>query len=102
MSNEIEHSKPNGYSNELFCWLMDLEPGTIIVIDDFVESKTRHYFDDVVRWYIHCYGDVVFSGDYSKLRKMKPFKDPHVTTLNDHKEELRAYYLNKNNYDNRN
>jgi hypothetical protein len=71
MSLEIEKSRENGYSNEVFRWLMDLEVGTVIVIDDFVDANTRHYFDDVVKWYIQVHRDVEFSGDYTKLRKIK-------------------------------
>ena len=73
-SKDIELSRENGYSNAVFNWLIDMEVGTEIEIGKFIPSNEMHYFLDVIKWYIEVHRDVEFSGDYSKLRKTKPFK----------------------------
>ena len=70
-SKDIEQLKEGGYSNAIFNWLIDMEIGTEIDIQKYIPSDQMHYFLAVVKWYIEAHNDVVFSGDYSKLRKTK-------------------------------
>jgi hypothetical protein len=71
-SRHLKEPERQKYVNEVYRFLMALEPGKKIELDKFCKAATRDLFIEVIKMYIEeqRWPDVEFTEDYQTVRKM--------------------------------